>query len=155
MTSKFVCRNCGRQANANPRLKGGQHYCKSRECQRARKRSWQKNKLANDPDYRRRQKECQRSWCKRKPLHHYQSEYRKRHAEYVEANRLKQRERNRRNDMAEDMQKIVKMDTFFSASRKTGTYLLNWLGGEGPEKIVKMDTLIVQLTPLHDMSLPG
>jgi len=45
------CAHCGCPLDLNPRSKN-QRYCGKQECQRARKRMWQKNKMATDPDYR-------------------------------------------------------------------------------------------------------
>ena len=93
--------------SANPRLKGGQRYCSAKACQRARKREWQRNKMATDREYRIRQKVCQHRWRQQKPLHEYQREYREQHPQYVELNRLKQSERNKKRRKEADMEKIV------------------------------------------------
>jgi hypothetical protein len=79
-----------------------QRYCGSAECQRARKRTWQKEKLANDSDYRENKAAAQREWRSRN--RQYWREYRKRNPAYREKNRLRQKERNRRRS------KIAKMD---------------------------------------------
>lgn len=55
------CRCCGKLVRSNPRLKH-QLYCSAPNCQRERKRLWQKEKLRADPDYRANQRECQRRW---------------------------------------------------------------------------------------------
>ena len=68
-----------------------QEYCSAEDCQHARKRKWQKEKLANDPDYRAAQKEAQERWMKKRPG--YWKEYRKKNNRYTERNRAKQRER--------------------------------------------------------------
>jgi len=44
------CAHCGSTFDRNPRVKN-QHFCNNKDCQRARKRLWQKQKLASDPDY--------------------------------------------------------------------------------------------------------
>lgn len=153
MPSKFVCQHCKRLIAANPRLKGQQRYCGDKRCQRARKRIWQRNKIASDGQYRLRQKQCQRRWCQSRPLHQYQREYRERHRQYVEVNRQKQIERNNKRDRQVEMEKIVKMDTLAHSSEKTGIYLLHRLRRGASGKIVKMDALVVKLTPLHDVEL--
>jgi class 3 adenylate cyclase len=79
-----------------------QQYCGKKECQRARKRSWQKEKIATDPDYRANQRECNKAWRGRNP--DYWRHYRKNHPRYVEKNRLLQKARRRR--------RVVKMDAF-------------------------------------------
>jgi hypothetical protein len=70
-----------------------QQYCGSADCQRARKRGWQKAKLASDPDYWENQPAAQRAWRQRNP--EYWRHYRKSHPAYREQNRLRQREQNR------------------------------------------------------------
>jgi hypothetical protein len=150
MATLFVCKNCHRHKPANIRLKGTQHYCNDKACQRARKAAWQNNKMAEDPQYRARQLECIRWWRKRRPLDQYQKQYRQDHPDYVRKNRELQRIRNRKRSPASDYQKIVKMDTLKKPSEKSTTYLMNPFKMDASGKIVKMDALIVQLTDLHD-----
>jgi len=45
------------------------------------------------------------------------------------------------------------MDALNTLPMKTNIYMLKRLEVETVQKIVKMDTLVVQLTPLQDMSL--
>jgi hypothetical protein len=87
-----------------------QRYCREKGCQRARKRTWQQEKLLNDPDYKANQRDCQRQWHKRHPG--YYKEYRERHPESCERNRLMQRCRNSRR---RPRQKIATMDAFHPA----------------------------------------
>jgi len=118
------CAHCGCPLDFNPRVKN-QHYCGRKECQRARKRLWQKAKMATDPDYRANQQECNKAWRGRNP--DYWRNYRKNHPRYVERNRLLQKARRRR--------RVAKMDASGADSFvRTGTY---WLV---PEKgVAKMD----------------
>jgi hypothetical protein len=119
----------------NPRAKN-QQYCGRKECQRARKRAWQKKKMATDPDYRANQRECNKAWRDRNP--DYWRNYRKTHLQYVERNRLLQKARRRR--------RVAKMDASASDSLvRTGTY---WLIPEGG--VAKMDALArkVVLVPI-------
>ena len=53
MNAKIQCAapHCRRILNPDPRVKN-QRYCGEKACQRARKRQWQKEKLAVDPDYK-------------------------------------------------------------------------------------------------------
>ena len=81
------CAHCGCLLDLNPRSKN-QRYCGKKECQRARKRAWQKNKMATDPDYRANQRECNKAWQEKN--RHYWRNYRKNHPEYAERNRLLQ-----------------------------------------------------------------
>jgi hypothetical protein len=109
----------------NPRSKN-QLYCGKKECQRARKRLWQKNKMATDPDYKANQRECNRAWREKNP--HYWRGYRRNHPEYVQRNRLLQKARRGR-------RRVAKMDASEKISfLKTGTY---WLIPE--DGVAKMD----------------
>jgi hypothetical protein len=68
-----------------------QSYCSARECQRERRRRWQRDKLQTDSDYRDNQSRAQRAWMDRNP--DYWREYREAHPDYVERNRDQQRVR--------------------------------------------------------------
>ncbi len=118
------CAHCGCPLDLNPRAKN-QRYCGKKECQRARKRLWQKGKMATDADYRANQQECNKAWRGRNP--DYWRNYRKSHPRYVERNRLLQKARRCR--------RVAKMDTSgVDSFVSTGTY---WLI---PEKgVAKMD----------------
>jgi len=85
------CAFCGRKYLKNPRVKH-QKYCGKPACQRARKRRWQRHKMATDPDYRMNQQDCMRRWRKRNP--DYWQRYRKSHKSYTLQNRLLQKIRN-------------------------------------------------------------
>jgi len=52
-----ICIHCGKSIKPNPRVKN-QRYCSEKACQRARRASWQRQKMANDPDYRRIRKDA-------------------------------------------------------------------------------------------------
>ena len=71
----FRCKACRRIQPANPRSPN-QQYCGRAECQRARKRAWQREKRATDPDYRQNQIDTQKRWRERHPG--YWQAYRKR-----------------------------------------------------------------------------
>jgi hypothetical protein len=119
------CAHCGCPLDLNPRSKN-QRYCGKQECQRARKRMWQKNKMATDPDYRANQQDCNKAWQEKN--RHYWRNYRKNHPGYTERNRLLQKARRSR-------RRVAKMDASETNSfLRTGTY---WLV---PEKgVAKMD----------------
>ena len=70
----FRCNACHRIQPINPRS-SKQEYCNRADCQRARKREWQRKKRASDPDYRQNQNDCQKRWREQQP--HYWREYRK------------------------------------------------------------------------------
>jgi hypothetical protein len=152
----FICKACGLEKPANPHLKGTQQYCRDQKCQRARKRAWQKQKMATDPQYREKHVVAHKHWCKQYPLHRYQYQYRQNHPKYVEKNRERQKIRNQQrrkwvesapNDL------IVKMDA--PPTLKSGTYLLTPYTMDASPKIVKMDTLLVQLQLLHQDDQPS
>lgn len=84
---------CCRQAfirHRNP----NQRYCSQPVCQRARKRMWQKQKYASDPDYRDNQRAAEENWRLRHP--DYWRDYRKTHEDYTQRNRERQVIRDRR-----------------------------------------------------------
>jgi hypothetical protein len=112
------CAHCGCPLDLNPRAKN-QRYCgKKKKCQRARKRSWQKKKMATDPDYRANQQECNKAWRDRNP--DYWRTYRKDHPEYAEKNRLLQKARRSRQNSCVAKMDVSDTDLLF----KTGTYWL-------------------------------
>ena len=85
------CTACGHAFRPRPQVPQ-QSYCPTSDCQRERRRSWQKAKRESDPDYRDNQARAQRAWLERNP--DYWREYRRNHPNYCERNRLLQRERN-------------------------------------------------------------
>jgi hypothetical protein len=129
------CAHCGCPLDLNPRSKN-QRYCGkkegNKECQRARKRMWQKSKMATDLDYSANQKDCNRAWREKNP--NYWRDYRRKHPECAERNRLLQRGRRRR-------RRVAKMDASEENSTiKTGTY---WLIPE--DRVAKMDAFTCKI----------
>jgi hypothetical protein len=125
--------HCGKRFLPHPAVLN-QQYCGSADCQRARKRKWQKEKLKSDPDYRENQAAAQKAWRERN--RGYWREYRKKNKTYSERNRLRQSERNRQRRV------IAKMDELGAKSLVSpGRYRLVPLYG----KIAKMDELIVEI----------
>jgi len=115
-----------------------QQYCSEPECQKMRKRKWQKEKLANDSAYRENQAMAQSDWCSRNKG--YWKEYRKRNPAYEEQNRIRQRERNRIKRIKPD---IAKMDAQKGEPLIiSGRYRLQPLSNQ---MIAKMDELIVEI----------
>lgn len=128
----FRCACCRRILPRNPRVKN-QRYCGSTECQRARKRKWQREKMDLDPDYRTNQRESQHSWQQRNP--DYWQRYRRKNTNYCRRNRELQR---RRDDLA-------KMDTLNRIFNDiTTTYLIS----PEPGNRIKMDALEVKIIPV-------
>jgi hypothetical protein len=111
MCEKIRCAapDCKRLFIPNPRVKN-QLYCGEKDCQRARRRKWQKEKLATDPDYKADQADRQREWRQLHPG--YYKEYRQAHPANRQRNSLLQRYRNARARV------IAKMDAFKPAPIK-------------------------------------
>jgi len=132
-----TCLCCKKHFHPHPAVRH-QQYCSDPECQKARKRKWQKEKLANDSDYRANQAEAQGQWRSRNKG--YWREYRKKNPAYTEKNRLGQRERNRRRRSGPGIAKMdeLKVKTLIPSGR----YRLVPFCNQG---IAKMDALIVEL----------
>ncbi len=138
-----TCPHCGKKFLPHPAVTN-QHYCGSADCQKARKRKWQKEKLNNDPDYRENQAAAQREWRTRN--RGYWKTYRTRNACYRERNRIRQRQRNRQR------RTIAKMDELETKTLlSSGRYRLVPLYGT----IAKMDELIVEIGVVARKSAPG
>ena len=133
------CLACADVFEASPRVPQ-QTYCPRQECQRERRRLWQKQKRQNDADYKANQRQCQRRWREAHP--DYSKEYRTVHLDYVERNRAQQVHRNatHRNGA------VAKMDVNALASPlASGLYRLSPVStGE----IAKMGSWIVRITVL-------
>lgn len=128
-----TCPHCGKKFLPHPAVVN-QRYCGSADCQKARKKKWQKERLIRDHDYRENQAAAQKAWCARNK--DYWSEYRKKNSGYREKNRLRQRQRDRQRRM------LAKMDGLGTKSLLSpGRYRLVPLYG----KIAKMDELIVEI----------
>jgi len=70
-----------------------QQFCSAAECQRERKRRWQKARRALDADYRDNDVQANRQWRSQHP--EYWRAYRLNQPQYVIRNRQQQRERDR------------------------------------------------------------
>ena len=96
------CKACGSRISPRPQ-NPDQQFCSKSECQRERKRRWQKHKRATDVDYRDNQARARRQWALAHP--DYWRTYRREHPDYTARNRALQRERDRRR-----RQGLAKMD---------------------------------------------
>ena len=131
------CLCCKKRFKPHPAVPH-QEYCSDPECQKTRKRKWQKEKLANDSDYRANQAEAQKQWRSRN--RDYWRQYRKRNPAYTEKNRIRQRERNRGRRSGAG---IAKMDELRGKTViPSGRYRLVPFCNLG---IAKMDELIVEI----------
>jgi hypothetical protein len=99
------CEACGQAFWPRPQTPR-QSFCGAIDCQRERRRRWQRAKLAADPDYRSNQEQAHRAWAAAHA--DYWRAWRDRHPEYCERNRHRQRERNRRRQASAAA--IAKMD---------------------------------------------
>lgn len=132
-----ICLCCKKPFHPHPAVHH-QQYCRDSECQKTRKRRWQKEKLARDNDYRLNQASAQRQWRSRNQ--DYWRQYRERNPAYTERNRIRQKERNRCRRSGSG---IAKMDELTGKSLiPSGRYRLVPLCNSG---IAKMDELIVEL----------
>lgn len=132
MSCMIRCAHCGRHFIPNPRVKN-QRYCGRKECQRARKTLWQREKMRTDSEYQANQWESQRSWQESNPG--YWKRYRMRNPGYTVRNRILQRHRDKRHRL-KDLAKMDALEDLFS-SVKAGSYYLITQG----ENLAKMDAL--------------
>lgn len=89
MIKRCVC--CGKSFEPRPQVPN-QSYCSAPDCQRARKRQWQRAKLQSDADYRINQRAAQQAWSQRNQ--DYWRDHRDAHPEYVQRNREQQQARD-------------------------------------------------------------
>jgi hypothetical protein len=146
MILTFICHHCGNEVPHNPHIRRGQKYCSTKECQRARKREWDKERYNSDETYKHKRLSSQKIWRKIRPSHEYQKNYRKMHPEYVNRNRELQRNRNekRQESKQKDIEgMIVNTDTLFTHPLIDVTYALMQVTKGG--KIVNTDTLMVRM----------
>ncbi|WP_035384469.1 hypothetical protein [Ferriphaselus sp. R-1] len=131
------CIACGRSFKPRPQIPQ-QSYCSSPDCQRERRRQWQRHKLQSDPDYQDNQARAQQAWSQRNS--DYWREYRASHPKYVERNRALQQERNAKATVAP----IAKMDASIPViPLPSGIYHLRLVTEDG---IAKMDVWTVEIT---------
>jgi hypothetical protein len=64
--TKLRCLHCGTSFTPVPQVPN-QAYCSKPDCQKKRRRQWQKNKLQSDPDYRENQSRAQKAWTDKNP----------------------------------------------------------------------------------------
>jgi len=155
MLKTITCKSCNSKVESNPRIKVGQKYCGKPECQRARKRKWQREKMKSDEEYKKKQTEQIKCWREKHLWHNYMSQYRETHPDYVEINRKKQKGRNEKRKEREksfENENIVKMDALSASSIKTRHYRMRSMKRDSQGNIVKMDTLYVELKQIKGLS---
>jgi hypothetical protein len=109
-----ICAHCKKEFKRCPTVPD-QKYCSDKKCQRARKNSWQKNKIATIEEYKDNQLQAQAEWRRRNP--DYSKKYREKNPGYEEKNRKKQKVRNHKRYLSQSdtNRKIAKMDELKSA----------------------------------------
>ena len=144
--TKKRCRHCRRLFIVSPR-NSDQKYCSSSECQKARRRKWQRKKMREDPAYRLNQKDAQERWCQKNPG--YWKTYREEHPEYTRQNREKQRSRNHLlRTMAAISRQIAKMDPISAKEHDISGYY--GLISVQDLPFAKMDAKIVKIIEMPD-----
>lgn len=117
--NKIRCRHCRGLFSPRPQVPQ-QRYCSLPDCQKARKRHWQKHKLKNDADYQDNQRQAQRRWVQRH--RDYWHRYRQTHPTYQENNKKAQSQRDRRRRSGTKTL-LAKMDVSMSETKlESGTY---------------------------------
>jgi uncharacterized protein (DUF4415 family) len=104
---EIVCCSCGDVFERSVRHKN-QRYCPKLVCQRARKAAWKRYKMHTDPDYKFNQTVSNKNWAKAKPG--YWKDYRRRHPEKTERNRILQSIRNRRRTNKQNQQSQIQTE---------------------------------------------
>ncbi len=118
-----------------------QEYCSNTECQRARKREWNRQKLHDDADYRENRRASQKRWREKNPG--YSRAYRDRGKEYAQRNQEQQRARNRKRKLVNICSRIAKTDESLPRNIVlTGRYRLIPIRGD---TIAKTDESIVEI----------
>lgn len=136
-----VCVHCKKEFNPNPRVKR-QEYCRKKECQRARRTRWMREKIKNDLDYRDNKKRCQTEWQKQN--RQYWIEYRDKHPKYVKRNRSLQLLRNARNRKGRINKVIAKIDSLTRPFYARGGGLFK-LVVQGRNVIAKKDSFTAKI----------
>ena len=141
------CRHCGCLFQVCNKVKKHE-FCNKKECQQARKRKWQQEKMLNDADYRQDQKNAQEDWKNNNP--DYWKNYRRDHEQYTDRNREQQRRRNQdkraKSAPAKKSDPIAKMDALTQEKIiLSGKYQLIPMV---PDMIAKMDALIVEISTI-------
>ena len=155
MSIIFKCLHCQQWFTKNPRVKGKQKYCGSKECQQVRKNVWEQRKLKKDPAYKAKRQAAKRKWYNNYTGDKYQSEYRKTRPEYCKENREKQILRNQKRQILSIAPKIVKTDTLPLEKAVTqDLYMLvpykKVAEKTDAKKIVKTDALLVQMLDVSE-----
>ncbi|MDP5239516.1 hypothetical protein Q9Q94_08245 [Uliginosibacterium sp. 31-16] len=129
------CACCGNPFEPRPQIPD-QTYCSAPDCQRARKRQWQRAKLQSDPDYLANQRAAQQAWSQRNQ--DYWRNYRNDQPDYA----LRNREQQHRRDANRARINLAKMDV---CALPTGLYRIK-LNPAFPRR--SADSWIVEIAPV-------
>lgn len=143
------CIHCGEGFQPRPQ-NPNQQYCSKPECQKARKRHWQRQKLQNDPEYRENQRDAARRWREHNP--DYWRNYRSQHQDYTSRNRRQQHQRNqkRRRNAGSGGGVIANMDASNTLNTvRSGRYQLIPIATDGMVVIANMDASIVEISVIQ------
>ncbi len=141
---KKRCRHCRCLFTLSAR-NPDQKYCSHPDCQRTRKREWQRQKMQVDASYRGNQKDAQTRWRLKNP--DYWKKYRKEHPEYEQRNREGQARRNKScRPKASILDKVAKMDALNEQNNDISGYY--GLVPCSDILVAKMDAKIVKITDL-------
>ena len=132
--SSTLCTCCGQPFEPRPQVPD-QAYCSSPNCQRARKRQWQRAKLQSDSDYRINQRAAQQAWSQRNQ--EYWRDYRDARPEYAQRNREQQRARDQSGNTG-----LAKMDV---CDLPSGLYRIT---RHPAFPLENSDSWIVEITPV-------
>lgn len=146
--TKLCCVHCGARFIPAPQVPN-QAYCSKANCQKERRRQWQKNKLLSDPDYRDNQSRAQKAWTEKNP--DYWRQYRQGGLDYGKPQPSEQD-----TSALEPQNSPVKMDSLtpHQISRtalQDGIFRLKVLSKPNG---VKMGVWIVELSIIHAGSRP-
>lgn len=89
---KFICLSCHKEKAVTLKSGADQSFCGDPLCQRARKATWKRKKLASDIEYRSTQSLSNKKWQQDHP--NYWREYRIKNPDVVKQNLLLQKNRN-------------------------------------------------------------
>lgn len=137
------CKHCGKRIYPRPQ-NPNQQYCTQPECQKARKRQWQRQKMKNDDAYQENQRDAARRWRAKNP--DYWCNYRNQQKEYTKRNREQQKLRNQRRAGSRNSA-IANMDVSNSKNNiNSGRYHLIPVTGE---LVANMDASIVEINVIR------
>ncbi len=141
------CQHCNKAlptSKKNPKQK----FCGNKECQKARKRQWQKEKKNSDPAYRQNQKCANREWQDKNP--DYWRNYHKKNPDYTEKNRIQSRHRMQIKRQVESFFKeFAKMDASTEENKLFSNYYILVPVGD---MFAKMDAKFIKISIIQQDS---